>query len=64
MNLSPWNHAICPSCYRRREPYRDPIRLRPEFVVREVCCFCGEFTEDGIYYRADPVLALCRGKHE
>ena len=60
---SPWTHAICVDCYRRHEPGRQPMRMRPEYVRSEVCCFCGELTGDGIYYRADPMTAICKGEH-
>jgi hypothetical protein len=42
-------------CFVDRNPGREPVRLRePE---REVCVFCGQTTEDGIYVRVDPSTA-------
>lgn len=61
---SRWTHPVCSSCYADFEPDRDP-----HVVVdadRETCCGCGEPTEEGIYYRADPRdMQHCpqKGKH-
>lgn len=61
--MSNWTHAICDDCYAKREPGREPVRL----VNRELehCCFCGDQTLSGIYYRHAPsVTPLCRGHEE
>lgn len=50
-----WTQPSCEVCFVDRNPGREPVRLRePE---REVCVFCGQTTEDGIYVRVDPSTA-------
>jgi hypothetical protein len=49
-----WTHPICLACYAQKEPGCSPVRLHREFADEERCCFCGQPTTDGIYYRADP----------
>lgn len=64
--MSKWNHAICDSCWpsfnvrhmNLDEPYR--VIARPD----EVCCYCGEATNSGIYVREDPTLVPCNGQGE
>jgi hypothetical protein len=55
-------HLACYACYAEREPDRDPVRLgdQPEAV----CCFCGQMTEDGVWYRADSKDCVCPANHE
>jgi hypothetical protein len=62
--MSKWNHHCCDFCWIQREPDRDPVRMRPQFVEDEACCFCGQSTKSGIFVREDPAKALCQGKHE
>lgn len=45
-----WNQAICDTCFGKREPGREPVRITPP--EREVCCDCGADTDSGIYIRA------------
>jgi len=51
---SRWTHPICGDCYSLAEPGRFPTRVAE--AEPEDCCFCGDPTESGIYYRADPML--------
>ncbi len=53
---SKWTHNICEKDYAMMEPGREPVRLRDVkgFPVGEACCWCGEYTDSGIFYRADP----------
>lgn len=44
--------SICSSCYSRREPERDPVRVLADEL--EICCDCGSQTTDGIYARLNP----------
>ncbi len=51
---SKWTHPICVKDYAVMEPGREPARFHdPE---PEDCCWCGDPTVDGIYYRANPAL--------
>jgi hypothetical protein len=60
--MSRWTHAICAKCYEEREPSRGAtVLLNPPV---EQCCFCGQMTAGGVYYRADPATTLCKGVHE
>jgi len=47
-----WRHAICDRCWHDYGPPREPIRLREPEI--EICCFCGNPTRSGIYFRYDP----------
>lgn len=50
--MSAWSHAICAPCWEERFPDLTPYVLAiPDL---ELCCFCGEDTEAGIYIRDDP----------
>jgi hypothetical protein len=54
---SKWTHAICESCYAIEEPGRQPIKLTMAQLIDatiDVCCFCGNGTQEGIFYRKDP----------
>jgi len=59
--MSPWNHSICETCWKARNPERTPTRLK----VRswETCCFCGNRHDSGIFVRHDPKTLRCQGKH-
>ncbi len=61
--MSEWTHNICDRCWRRREPNRTPVL--GEMGV-EICCFCGDATQAGIYVRHDPKdpMLKCGGEHE
>lgn len=58
-----WTHVICEEDFRyRRGREAQPVRLKEEYRSTEPCCFCGEPTRDGIYYRFDGTqLPQCRG---
>ncbi len=64
--MSRWTHSICEACWNRREPDREPVRIREEFrdEQAEPCCFCGKGHASGISVREDPALVACQGKHE
>lgn len=47
-----WTQPICSECYAKREPGREPVRVKN--AEAECCCDCGGFTDEGIYYRVDP----------
>lgn len=49
---SKWTHPICRFDYAVMEPGRTPTVLKD--AEHEVCCWCGNETTDGIYFRADP----------
>ena len=51
---SKWTHPICRKDYAVMEPGREPTRVKDMPI--ELCCWCGDKTVDGIYYRADPML--------
>jgi hypothetical protein len=59
---SRWNHALCTPCFRELMPDREPFALvDPQ---NETCCRCGNPTNSGIYYRANPNQFPCRGVHD
>jgi hypothetical protein len=60
--MSRWTHAMCRPCWDAERPGVTPIALRPEMRQSERCCFCGNRTRSGIYYRADPNVVQCRGE--
>jgi hypothetical protein len=49
-----WTQPVCGDCYAAKEPDRVPVALKVEFREHETCCFCGQPTDAGIYYRIDP----------
>jgi hypothetical protein len=58
-------HAICDSCWVKREPNRDAVRIKPEFAEEELCCWCGITHRSGIYVRAsDKDAVKCSGHEE
>ena len=60
---SSWTHAICDACWRRRNPDRHPVRA--VLGAEELrCCFCGDWTETGIFVRHAPEELRCRGHHD
>lgn len=44
----------CRACWIDDNPNRQPVALLPEERDDEICCTCGEPTDDGIYIRVDP----------
>lgn len=47
-----WTHACCTDCWNRREPERPAVRS--VVGAPEICCFCSQATQSGIYVRGDP----------
>jgi len=64
--MSQWTHSICNDCWKEKEPNRIPHRLIEAGVSNrnEVCCFCGNLTQSGIYVREDPKKLQCKGEHK
>ena len=63
--MSRWTHPMCIDCWNKKHPGRRAHALIESMREEERCCFCGNATRDGIYYREDPaVLDLCRGDHD
>lgn len=60
--MSRWTHSICDRCYAEHEPGRDPVRIVEDDA--SVCCFCGKWNKDGIYYRFDPSKLKCEHRNE
>lgn len=65
MSMSKWNHVVCGRCYGMMYPGREPVRMKDaiEEQAGDSCCFCGRVTNEGIFVRADPDSALCKGDH-
>jgi hypothetical protein len=59
---SRWNHSICDGCWGRKNPNRTPIRLKPDYVRRERCCYCEQDHASGIYVRDNPNELPCKGE--
>jgi hypothetical protein len=57
-------HAICDACWVKREPNREPVRIKPEYCEEEYCCWCGITHRSGIYVRASSEDALVCPGHE
>ncbi len=49
---SKWTHPICRRDYAVMEPNREPVKVKGWEL--EICCWCGDTTVSGIFYRADP----------
>jgi len=49
-----WTQPVCDPCYLSAEPERIPVRIHETMRSNERCCFCGDDTRSGIYYRVDP----------
>lgn len=57
-----WTQPICDTCWVKREPDRNPVRVKEPEGPIEMCAFCGMPTGTGIYVRHDPrTLALTVG---
>ena len=61
---SRWEHSICESCWKARNPDRVPHRVIGDLLCREFCCFCGDYTNSGIYVRQSPEGLICMGIHD
>ena len=51
-----WTQPSCDRCRQNRNPGRAPIRMTPDNLEAETCCFCSQVTFSGIYVRTDPAL--------
>ena len=51
-----WTQPMCDACWRKRNGERNPSRLTIDTRMLEICSFCGQVTESGIYVREDPRL--------
>lgn len=65
MSNSLWTHATCRSCWDELDINhgnlgKEPIQLRHS---REICCFCGHLTTDGIFTQANGITLQCKGNH-
>jgi len=49
-----WTQPSCDDCWYLRNPGRDPQRINEPYRALDVCCYCGNHTESGIYVRTDP----------
>lgn len=47
-----WTHSICVPCWNKREPDRPPVTVVEK--EQNICCFCGELTDSGIFVREHP----------
>lgn len=59
--MSRWTHAICVPCWNDRRPEKAVNEDDYTDGSHEDCCFCGEPTRSGIYYRHNPDEARCKG---
>ena len=59
--MSKLDHTMCDSCWEKKQPNREPVRLTISLKPLP-CCFCGEPTQSGIFVRAHPTVVKCRGK--
>ena len=65
-------HSICQPCRDRKNPNREvgkADRNPRRFLIvgkadRELCCFCGETHQSGIYVSEDSETLLCKGDHK
>jgi hypothetical protein len=48
-----WTHPICETCWKERNPNREPVTVKDDEV--EKCCYCGKATSAGIYIRENPL---------
>ncbi len=59
---------MCLKCYGEFEPERyknfiESGRTLPAGNPPVDCCFCGQPTISGLYYRWDPEETICKGFH-
>lgn len=64
--MSRWTHNICIVRWNKKNPDREPVRLRLSSLPSriKVCCFCGQPNSNGIFVREDPSTLPCQGVHE
>jgi hypothetical protein len=62
--VSDWTHNICSKCWQGKHPHRTPTAMVN--ASHEICCFCGQANQDGIFMRHDPKdpKLTCHGYHE
>lgn len=48
-----WTQAICRGCWNEQHPEK-PVTNAPTIYVGDVCCYCGESANTGLYVRVDP----------
>lgn len=56
MPMSSWTQPQCASCYNKENPGRQAVIIGVAHAEQEVCCTCGQYTQEGIYTRKDPNL--------
>lgn len=59
--MNGWTHPMCGKCWYLCSRAEEPTRVKevnPDPVP--ICCFCGAFTKQGIFVRADPALLECK----
>jgi hypothetical protein len=61
--MSKWNHSICETCWKKQNPDREPIVIKPQFRDEETCCSCSLRHFSGIYVRSNPADMPCNGVH-
>ena len=49
---SKWTHNICVPCWNSKNPDRLAVSINNS--PDDICCYCGERNNDGIYVRDDP----------
>lgn len=49
-----WTQPCCVSCWNERNPDRQAAQIKEPYRVREICVYCGNGAEGGIYIRIDP----------
>lgn len=57
-----WTHRMCEKCWQEREGNRMPVHVKVDPV--NMCCFCGQETDAGIYVRHDPKTIQCVCKED
>jgi hypothetical protein len=59
--MSTWTHSICSGCWNKKNPSREPVRMKGAPI--EKCCYCGQPTSMGIFIRESPETVPCKGSH-
>jgi hypothetical protein len=60
MSFNPWTHSICEKCWNEQHPDK-PIAIPPQIELIEICCWCSDYHNSGIYVRGDPQKTPCFG---
>ncbi len=54
---SKWTHQICVSDWNKKHPDREDVKSEDyNQGDTELCCYCGELNDSGIYIREDPLV--------